>query len=302
MKKLITLVNREFWEQRNVFFTLPVVLGGLVILAAFFTLILSLSNLTFNGIPIQDTVDEFSKILPAILFGIGTPFSIVLWLTVFYYFSGTLYDDRRDRSILFWQSLPISQTSTLLSKLIAGLILAPFCAWVSMMATEIIIFVLGSLFFMAHPIIPWASLWHPLVMIHTWVQIFLVMLLQGLWLLPLLTWFMLCSAFAKRAPALIATVSILIVLLFESFFLSNHYFAEFIFSRFSYATQTWHSLLDQLSLNYTGSHSSFFSISYQSNPILISSTTANMLIGLGVSIIFIVLAGLLRSRCYGFEK
>lgn len=301
MKKLITLVNREFWEQRNVFFTLPVALGGLVILAALFGLLLSLGNMTFSGIAINDVGPDFGKVLPAALFGIGTPFSIVLWLTVFYYFSGTLYDDRRDRSILFWQSLPINQTKTMLSKLIAGLVLAPFCAWVSMMVTEVIIFILASLFFMIHPVISWTNLWHPLIIMHTWADIFLVMLLQGLWLLPLLTWCMLCSAFAKRAPALIAVVVVLVVMLFDLFFLNKHYFTEFVWSRFSYASQTWRSLLDKLNPDHIANHSSSLLASY-SNPHLIHSAGLSMLIGLVISAIFVVIAGFLRSRCYGFEK
>lgn len=302
MKKLITLVNREFWEQRNVFFTLPVAIGGLMILAALFGLALSLVNFTFTGTPVSDISHDFNKVLPSVLFAIGTPFSIVLWLTVFYYFAGTLYDDRRDRSILFWQSLPIGQTKTMLSKLIAGLVLAPFCTWVSMMVTEIIIFFIASLFFMFHPIISWTNLWHPLIIMHTWVEIFLVMLLQGLWLLPLLTWCMLCSAFSKRAPALIAIVTVLVVMLFDLFFLSKHYFTEFVLSRFGYASQTWHALLDKLNPDHISSHSNFFVTAYQHNPGLIHSAGLNMLIGLVISAVFVVLAGMLRSRCYGFEK
>ena len=55
----------------------------------------------------------------------GAPIFIVLPIVAFFYCLGALYDDRRDRSILFWKSLPISDTTTVLSKLLTALVLAP---------------------------------------------------------------------------------------------------------------------------------------------------------------------------------
>src|SRR3546814_5682810 len=52
----------------------------------------------------------------------------VLGFVVFFYCLGALYDDRRDRSILFWKSLPISDTSTVLSKVVSATVLAPIIA------------------------------------------------------------------------------------------------------------------------------------------------------------------------------
>lgn len=304
MKKLITLINREFWEQRNIFFTLPVALGGLLVLATLlgFTVPLLTTSMNysdfyqFSNFLLPQTVIHYFSYMLAI------PFSMVLWLTVFYYFLSTLYDDRKDKSILFWQSLPISQTSTLLAKLIAGLILAPFCTLVSMMVTEVIILIFASFTLMLHPITSWTIYWQPLTMITTWLSVFLILLLQGAWLLPLLTWCMLCSAFAKRAPALYAIVSILVLMLIELFFLQKHYFIEFIYSRFSYATQTWNLLSNHFNPNYVTGNNTIWNHLYANNPILISSPSTNMVLGIIISVLFVIAAGVLRTNCYRFEK
>ena len=50
---------------------------------------------------------------------------IVVGIVVFFYCLGSLYDDRRDRSILFWKSLPISDRDTVFSKVISAAIVAP---------------------------------------------------------------------------------------------------------------------------------------------------------------------------------
>ncbi|GAE49902.1 membrane protein [Xanthomonas arboricola pv. pruni str. MAFF 311562] len=53
---------------------------------------------------------------------------MVLAFVVFFYSLGSLYDDRRDRSVLFWKSLPVSDVQTVLSKAAWALLLAPLIA------------------------------------------------------------------------------------------------------------------------------------------------------------------------------
>ncbi|MEX2326876.1 MAG: hypothetical protein WD558_04030, partial [Pseudomonadales bacterium] len=55
----------------------------------------------------------------------SSPLFLSLWLVIAFYLLGSLYDDRKDRSILFWKSMPVSDAMTVASKLLAGLIVAP---------------------------------------------------------------------------------------------------------------------------------------------------------------------------------
>ena len=51
--------------------------------------------------------------------------NIVLGVVVFFFCLGALFDDRKDRSVLFWKSLPISDQATVLSKVAMALVVAP---------------------------------------------------------------------------------------------------------------------------------------------------------------------------------
>ena len=295
MRALTTLINREFWEQRNLFFRLPSVIGGIIIIAAFFSLLLSFSGHITDSFFYVPKGHASAVAVSDLFFGTGVPFAIVLWITVLYYFLGTLYRDRKDGSILFWQSMPTTQKQTMASKLIAGLIIAPLCTITCMMVTQLVVLFLATLFFMMHPLIAWTSLWHPFQMIKLWLEVFLVFLQQGAWLLPILTWCLLCSAFAKKAPALRAILPIIGLILLDLFFFKPHYFIHFFFSRFAYASGAWKSL---------GIHFGQNSVM----PLIYAATTnkqfalTSMIIGLILSVIFVVIAGSLRSRCYDFEK
>ncbi len=51
-----------------------------------------------------------------------------LGFVVFFYCLGSLYDERKDRSILFWKSLPVSDRDTVISKSLTALFVGPLIA------------------------------------------------------------------------------------------------------------------------------------------------------------------------------
>jgi ABC-2 type transport system permease protein len=285
MKTFIALINREFWEQRGVFFSLPMVIGILMVAAAIFGFLLSLgghAHISFIDAHIPGHhVSETS--ITTLFFISSIPFMIVLWLTVFYYYIGTLYDDRKDNSILFWRSLPISETQTISSKLIAGNVLAPFCTWVCMMVVQLLLLVIASVFLMVHPVMPWIDLWRPFTMISTWLHIFELMIVQGLWLLPLFAWCMLCSSFSKKAPALRAIVPVVLLMMCDLFFVQHHYFIHFIATRFEGAAQTFGNIISH--------HHTALAM----QPLWLPNDIS-MALGLGVAAVLIVIAGNLRRQ------
>lgn len=299
MRKMITLMNREFWEQRGVFFNVPMVLSGIFILVAVALFILSFKYGSDVGNIQSEIVNQkISVALESFFSSIAVPFVSILWVIVFYYFLGSLYDDRKDGSILFWQSMPISQTQTICSKLFAGLILAPFCTWVVIMVTQLAILCIASLFFMAHPVIQWTELWNIPVILMTWLRLFAVMIVQALWLLPLFAWFMLCSAFAKKAPALRALVPLIVLIIIETLFFHPHYFTNFLVTRFEYATNSWY----QLSLHSVDSYANVNFIKALGLSFDAEVKWITFGVGIGVSVVCCVVAGWFRSRCYDFEK
>jgi ABC-2 type transport system permease protein len=125
----------------------------------------------------------------------------VLGFVVFFYCLGALYDDRRDRSILFWKSLPISDTSTVLSKVVSATVLAPAIAVVVGIVVGMLQLVLLAITLSFHGV----NVWHLLVQAHPF-QVILNMIgyipLYVLWSLPTIGWLLLCSAWARGKPFL----------------------------------------------------------------------------------------------------
>ena len=211
MNRLLALMKREFWENKGAFRTTPLVIGGIFLAAMVMFLI------TFNHFDnefqslrellrfvAQQDVDLRAKVLFAANLEISVFFSMVLAFVVFFYLLGSLYDDRKDRSILFWKSLPASDTLTLASKLLAAMVVAPFIFWVVYVITHIVIMALFAVVVLVLGENPWTlflSLGSPF---EAWSLVLVSYFAQSIWALPLYGWLMLVSAFAPRIPLLFA--------------------------------------------------------------------------------------------------
>ncbi len=119
MNTVIWLIRREFWENRAIWM-IPAVIGGLLILASLFSgySILGGVDLTTVRAVIQ------AGALDGMLLIVATFFA-VMSIYATWYLLDCLYADRKDRSVLFWKSLPLSDTVTVLCKLGTALIVIP---------------------------------------------------------------------------------------------------------------------------------------------------------------------------------
>ncbi|GLQ87056.1 hypothetical protein [Dyella flagellata] len=220
-KTLYWLVKREFWEHRGGFIWTPVITGIVF-------LVLNLMGIVggevfgfrhgfhFGPLESQDLVakihsldarelQQVSTYLDLAMLFPSCLIAIVFAFVVFFYCLGALYDDRRDRSFLFWKSLPISDTATVLSKVIAAVLIAPIAVVVCGMLTGIIMLLIFAIALSFHGV----SVWSLLVLAHPLHVVgFLVgcIPLYLLWALPTVGWLMLCSSWAKSKPFLWAVV------------------------------------------------------------------------------------------------
>jgi ABC-2 type transport system permease protein len=78
----------------------------------------------YNHLP-QDARAELVNMTASGYLGVSVPLFMMLGIVVFWYCLGALYDERRDRSILFWKSLPASDEMTVLSKVFTAACVAP---------------------------------------------------------------------------------------------------------------------------------------------------------------------------------
>jgi ABC-2 type transport system permease protein len=211
MNRLMALIKREFWENKGAFRTTPLVISG-IFLAAMVMFLVTFNHFDneFQSIKelmrfiAQQDVVLRDQILYAVNLEMSVFFSMVLAFVVFFYLLGSLYDDRKDRSILFWKSLPASDTLTLASKLLSAMVVAPLIFWVVYVITHIMIMLLFSAATLMLGENPWTlflSLGSPF---EVWSLVLVSYFTQSIWALPLYGWLILVSAFAPRIPLLFA--------------------------------------------------------------------------------------------------
>jgi ABC-2 type transport system permease protein len=122
------LIRREFWENRAIWM-IPAVFGALLLLAALFGQV---------SIPRLSSQNESDQAAAAFLVVVGAMFYLVMGVYSTWYLLDCLYTDRKDRSILFWKSLPISDATTVLCKLLVGMIIIPLVYFAAADATALI--------------------------------------------------------------------------------------------------------------------------------------------------------------------
>ncbi|WP_045770144.1 hypothetical protein [Xanthomonas albilineans] len=207
------LLKREFWEHRGGFLWAPVITGGIVaVLYALLAMIGSVAGHSgdSNDIHLGDTPERAHEIIGTI--GDGTMLAgvlltcIVMAFVVFFYALGALYDDRRDRSVLFWKSLPVSDLSTVLSKAAWALLLAPILALGIGLLVGIALWLVTALTLSFNGVQQSGAVFthsHPL---HIIAGVLSNLPIYAMWSLPTIGWLMFCSAWARSKPFLWAVL------------------------------------------------------------------------------------------------
>lgn len=210
MKAFKALLMREYWEHRGAFIKTPVIIGIItaVMMILAYLLIENVSVKFAGGEGIEEglkhigdqTSADINMITNTFLTGLEGLHHFVLFIVVFFFLLGSLFDDRKDLSILFWKSLPVSDLNTVLSKIAAAFIVAPLCFWAVLIASELVCMILFSLFLLINGANPFTLLWANTDLLGHWAAFGMGCLIQAIWALPIYGWLILCSAWAKRRP------------------------------------------------------------------------------------------------------
>ncbi|MGH8369391.1 MAG: hypothetical protein ACRESC_00280 [Gammaproteobacteria bacterium] len=234
LKPYVALGKRELWEYRSFWIVQLVIVGIGILLALYASGMLIYAN--YNGY--LDTAEYTSRlgvdgarVFKDIIIASAAPFNIALVALVSFYLIDTLNQDRRDRSILFWRSLPVSDTATVLSKLFTAMVTAPVIMLVLFMGFQVINGVIFGIANIAIGVNPF-MLFHPLSALLAFLTLAWALIAQSIWLLPFYGWFMLCSAWAKRSAwGWVILVPVGIVIL-EAIVLRTHRFISLIVHHF----------------------------------------------------------------------
>jgi ABC-2 type transport system permease protein len=229
-----TLVRREFWENRGLWIA-PLVAASLMILGCI-VLALRLAGAGGGGIEIEvggsmrnfaDAARGFqisAAVASALVLGVGG-------IAALMYAFDALYAERKDRSILFWKSLPVSDRDTVLSKLAVAVLVMPVGLYLLAVVTHL----LGGVILSLNPPggVPLQQMWQPQVIFGTYGQIGGRVFTNILWFLPVFSYALLASVVATKSPLLTGVLPFLIGAAVERVVFGSSEITRFVRDRLS---------------------------------------------------------------------
>jgi len=211
-------VRRELWENRSLWIA-PAVAGGVAIVA-----------LILNAMHLQEGMQALSALNPekqrmfvsGIYAGIAFLITMVMNITVFFYLLDALQGERKDRSVLFWKSLPVSDTTAVLGKVFTALVVSGVIVIAVTLATQLLVLLIATVLLAIGGGSP-APLWSNLDVFQLTVALIYAQIALALWYAPVAGWLLLVSAWAKRVAILWAVLTPIALMLFERVAIGTSY-------------------------------------------------------------------------------
>jgi ABC-2 type transport system permease protein len=216
-------VRRELWENRSIYVA-PLVAAAVTLFG------FSIRAITLpRRMPALLALDPAKQQAALVM-----PYSIVASLVIItaiivgaFYCLDALHGERRDRSILFWKSLPVSDLTTVLSKASIPLVVLPLIAFAVSLATQLAM-LMWSTFILVVSGVGAGALWSRLPLIQmTFVMIY-GLTVHALWHAPLYAWLLLVSVCARRTPLIWAVLPPLAVGALERIVFQTSHFGSLV--------------------------------------------------------------------------
>jgi ABC-2 type transport system permease protein len=161
------------------------------------------------------------------------PQFLLLSVLLPYYLIDCLFAERKDRSILFWKSLPVSDAETVLSKLLVAIAVVPLGVFVLTLFTDVAASAILAVRFHGAPLMREFLRWDTQAWLYTQGRILAGLIAILLWYAPVAAYLMLISAWAKRSAFLWAVMPPLVAMLIEKIAFGTHYLAKLLGYRLS---------------------------------------------------------------------
>jgi ABC-2 type transport system permease protein len=238
IKTMTALVRRELWEHRS-FWMVPSIMSALLTLLLMrvgFELLTEVpaekierinARIAENG-TLADLAGQTNAAAMAFS-GIGLTIGTIMLFVAFFYLLDSLYSDRRDRSILFWRSMPVTDSQTVLSKVLTVTVAGPLCVVGVLAAAFVVWGSIGAAIGLAVGFDHWYIGLNPLAWLQAAAQILGIVGGSALIVAPFIGWLLLASAWAPRAPFLWATLPFVGVAMLEEMVFDTQYFVRTVF-------------------------------------------------------------------------
>ena len=271
-------IRREIWENRSIYIA-PLAVAAITL---FGFLIATIGRaLAVPDLAQRRAVLEEPYTFAALLI-MGTTFVVAV-----FYCLDALHGERRDRSILFWKSLPVSDFNVVLSKACIPLVVLPLLTFAITLATQWIMLLLSSAVMLASGLSP-ATLWTRLSLLDLSLLLYHLLAGHGLYYAPIYAWLLLVSAWARRATFVWAALPLVAIGVFEKIAFHTSYFAAMLGNRIAGRNQ-------DVPFSMQGTAGSM-PMSHQSTLLALSRflVSPGMLVGLLIAGVFLLLAVRLR--------
>jgi ABC-2 type transport system permease protein len=242
----VTLVKREFWEHRSLWIA-PLLTAGFFLAAAICAVLFANSfgnpmfgsRISIRGPAGFGPVDANPVLIG--MMGLAAQVFLVSSITCFVYLLDCLYAERKDRSILFWKSMPVSDASTVLVKFTVAMVIVPVAVYALVLVTYALIYgalALGVPSFAQFTAGAGVGDWFD-----AQARLLGMVAASQLWYAPIAAWFMLASVTSRRAPILMAFMPVVALGVGENMLFRTAHVWQFLGYRLRPQPDLWHALV-----------------------------------------------------------
>jgi len=236
-------VRRELWENRSIYIA-PLIVAAVQVF-----------GFAISTIGLAERRHAVLSLDPAHQrAAIEQPYDLAAMMMIFtvfivgvFYCLDALHGERRDRSILFWKSLPVSDFTTVLSKATIPLVVLPMISFAIVVCVQVVMLLMTSGVLIFHGMSP-ATTWAAFPVFQNWLVLLYGLVAIALWHSPIYGWLLLVSGWARRATFLWAVLPLLAIGIFERITFNTSHFASMLKGRLfgagdtAFAFQPHHSV------------------------------------------------------------
>jgi ABC-2 type transport system permease protein len=218
-------LRRELWENRAIYVAPSIVAA--IILFGSFVASFHLPERRHNALLLDPARQRAA---------IEAPYDIVAMMLIFtafivgvFYCLDALHGERRDRSILFWKSLPVSDLTTVLSKVTVPLVVLPLLSFAIVVVTQFIMLLISTAVLLPRGLA--ATTWENFNLFQQSLILLYGLVAIALWHAPIYGWALLVSGWVRRATFLWAILPLLAISFFEKITFNTAHFASMLKER-----------------------------------------------------------------------
>jgi ABC-2 type transport system permease protein len=212
-------VRRELWENRSIYIA-PLIVAAVVL----FGFLVSTVGMPHRRQAVLSLDPAHQRAM------IGMPYDVAAMMLIFtafivgvFYCLDALHSERRDRSILFWKSLPVSDFTTVLSKASIPFVILPLIIFGIIVLVQFLMLLWSSAILLPSGLA--ATTWTRFNLFQQSVILLYSLIVIALWHAPIFGWALLISGWARRATFLWAILPLLAIGVLEKFAFDTLHFA-----------------------------------------------------------------------------